>query len=118
MNTADQEFMAKIGDGVEKITHAELVECVSKGYPTGISKIDGKWVIDSAVPSATKGTIEASDIDLDLEHIDIDEYDENWTVTDYILEEIRREEERQDDAAAAIKADEEHRALEEEEAVN
>ena len=86
MTTLEQK--EKIGDGIDEITHAELFERISKEIPTGISKIDGKWTIDGAVPSSTKGTIEASDIDLDLEHIDMDEYDKDWTVTDYIQEEI------------------------------
>jgi hypothetical protein len=121
MNTADQEFMAKIGNGVDFISSEMIAKSIRTRCPTGISRVDGKWVMDSDVPSSTKGTIAACDIDLDLEHMDMGEYDADWTVTDYILEAIRCEEERQDDAeaeAAEIKADEEHRALEEEEAVN
>lgn len=118
MNTVDQEFMAKIGNGIDFFTPAMIGKCIRTCSPIGISRVNGKWMINSDVPSSTKGTIAACDIDLDLEHMDMGEYDEDWTVTDYILEAIRCEEERQDDAAAAeIKADEEHRA-EEEEAAN
>ncbi len=95
MTTLEQK--EKIGDGIDEITHAELFERISKEIPTGISKIDGKWTIDGAVPAATKGTIEASGIDLDLEHIDMDAFSEDWTVTDYIAEEIRCHEEKEEE---------------------
>ena len=78
----------QIGNGVDGITQAELSKRISTKCPTGISRVDGKWVMDSDVPSSTKGTIAACDIDLDFEHIDMDEYDKDWTVTDYIEEEI------------------------------
>ena len=88
MNTADQEFMAKIGNGIDFISSEMIAKSIRTRCPTGISRVDGKWVMDSDVPSSTKGTIAACDIDLDFEHMDMDEFDENWTVTDYIEEEI------------------------------
>ena len=45
---------------------------------------------------STKGTMQP--VTKDFEHMDMDEFDENWTVTDGILEKIRCEEERQDEA--------------------
>ena len=121
MNTADQEFMAKIGNGIDFFTSEMIAKSIRTRCPTGISRVNGKWMINSDVPSSTKGTIAACDIDLDFEHLDMSAYDEDWTVTDGILEEIRCEEERQEDAAAAeeeIKAKEEHRAEEEEDEAN
>ena len=121
MNTADQEFMAKIGNGIDFISSEMIAKSIRTRCPTGISRVDGKWVMDSDVPSSTKGTIAACDIDLDFEHMDMDEFDENWTVTDCILEKIRCHEEREEEEireAEEIKADEEHRAEEEEEAAN
>ena len=100
----------KIGTGVDFISPEMIEKSIRTQCPTGISRVNGKWMIDSNIPSSTKGTIAACDIDLDFEHMDMDEFDENWTVTDGILEKIRCEEERQEEAeveAAEIKADEE-----------
>ena len=107
----------KIGNGVDKITHADLLKRISTKCPTGISRIDGKWVMDSDVPSSTRGTIAASYIELDLERVDMYEFGVDWTVTDYILEAIRIYEERKEDEKAsdeAFRVEEEIRAAEEE----
>ena len=109
-------FSEKIGNGVDKNTHADLLKRISTKCPTGISRIDGKWVMDSDVQSSTRGAIAASYKDIDFEHVDMHEFGVNWTATDYILEAIRCHEERQREAAAEaaeIKADKEHRAAEE-----
>ena len=95
MNTADQEFMAKIGNGVDFISSEMIAKRISTKCPTGISRVDGKWMINSDVPSSTKGTIAACEIDLDLEHIDLDNYGESWTVTDAIIEGIECHEDRE-----------------------
>ena len=108
----------KIGNGVDRITHADLLKGISTKCPTGISRIDGLWVMDSDVPSSTRGTIAASYIELDLEHMDMYEFDANWTVTDYILEAIRIYEEREEQEKAvdeAFRVEEEIRRQEEEE---
>ena len=106
----DQEFMAKIGNGVDFFTPKMIAKCIRTECPIGIFQANGKWMINTEVPSSTEGTIAACDIVIDFEHMDMDAFDENWTVTDYIREEIGCEEERQVEAeskAAEIKADEE-----------
>ena len=112
----EQEFMAKIGTGLDFFTPKMIAKCIRTECPIGIFQANGKWMINTEVPSSTEGTIAACDIVLDFEHMDMDAFSADWTVTDYILEEITCEEERQYDAAE-IKADEEYRA-EEEEAAN
>ena len=100
----------KIGNGVDFISPKVIEKCIRTECPIGIFQANGKWMINTEVPSSTEGTIAACDIVLDFEHMDMDAFDENWTVTDYIREEIGCEEERQVEAeskAAEIKADEE-----------
>ena len=111
----------KIGTGLDFFTPKMIAKCIRTECPIGIFQANGKWLINTEVPSSTEGTIAACDIVLDFEHMNMDEFSADWTVTDWILEEIRCEEERQEEAeakAAEIKADEEYRALEEEEAAN
>ena len=106
----------KIGTGLDFFTPKMIAKCIRTECPIGIFQANGKWMINTEVPSSTEGTIAACDIVLDFEHMDMSAFDEDWTVTDHILEKIRYEEERQEEAAE-IKADEECRA-EEEEAAN
>ena len=111
----------KIGTGLDFSRQSMIAKCIRTECPIGIFQANGKWMINTEVPSSTEGTIAACDIVLDFEHMDMSVYDADWTVTDYILEEIRYGEERQDEAeakAAEIKADKEYRVVEEEEAAN
>ena len=99
MNSEQTEasLQEKIGNGVDFITPKIIAKCIRTECPIGIFQFKGKWMVNTEVPSATKGTIAACDIDLDLEHIDMGEYDKDWTVTDYILEMIRCHEERKEE---------------------
>ena len=100
----------KIGTGLDFFTPKMIAKCIRTECPIGIFQANGKWMINTEVPSSTEGTIAACDIVIDFEHMDMDEFSVDWTVTDWILEGIRCEEERQDEAeaeAAEIKANEE-----------
>ena len=91
----------QIGHGIDGIiSSAEIKDSIGSQF--GMSLTNGKWRVDSDHPSATKNTIAASDIVIDLEHdidFESDQFSEDFTVTDMILSNMADYEDGLDDSA-------------------
>ena len=95
-----------IGAGIKDvITPQEIQDLYDARADFGMSEINGKWQVDSAVPSATKGTIAESDIVIEFSHdIDLSNDDEGtrsfdedgYTVSDMIVAEFEKHESNKD----------------------
>ena len=92
-----QMIRDKIGSGIsEVITPQEIFDAVGS-HEIGFyfNESAEKWIKGSGIPAASKNTIAYPDVVIDLEHdtdlsAESDAFGEDWTVSDYIQEELNR----------------------------